>query len=85
MNYGYECKGWTAAQKERLAQKFSEILLAASYVPGSTIRATIEIDESYPGVWVRKMTWMTTKCLANVIAAMDYAFDAELKSHRDGG
>jgi len=75
MNYGYECKGWTVEQKERLAQKFSEILKGASYVAGSAIRATIEVDETYPGVRVRKMTWMTVKSQENVIAAMDLAFD----------
>ena len=78
MNYGYECKGWTAEQKERLAQKFSEILRGASYVVGSTIRATIEVDEAYPGVRVRKMTWMTEKSFANVTAAMDRAYDQEV-------
>jgi len=75
MNYGYECKGWTVEQKERLAQKFSEILKGGSYVAGSTIRATIEVDETYPGVRVRKMTWMTVKSQEDVIAAMDLAFD----------
>lgn len=79
MNYGYECKGWTVEQKERLAQKFSEILKGGSYVAGSTIRATIEVDETYPGVRVRKMTWMTVKSQDNVVAAMDYAYEAEAR------
>ena len=79
MNYGYECKGWSAEKKERLALKVAEIIEGASYVGGSTIRATVEVDEAYPGVRIRKMGWMTEKSQANVIATMDYAYEAEAR------
>ncbi len=74
MNYGYECKGWTAEDKAELAERLAKILESAKYVD-DRIKAEVEIDRMYSGVRMRKLTWLTDASLDDVITESDKVFD----------
>ena len=57
VNYGYDCVGRTADAKEELASELAKIAVTFTDRNGKT--PTIEVDESYPGVRIRRMTWLT--------------------------
>ena len=79
VNYGYECKGWSRMQKERLANELIELIM-----PYQTMNAPpeIEIDGAYPGVRLRKLTWIPEKELDELIAKADAIYDKIAKARK---
>jgi hypothetical protein len=73
VNYGYECKGWTAQKKEQLASELAVLLRPYSRTmnPGPII----EVDETYPGVRMRKLTWIPEAELTALVAKADDIYD----------
>jgi hypothetical protein len=57
VNYGYDCIGWTPDAKEELASELAKIAETFKDQHGKT--PTIEVNGTYPGVRIRKMTWLT--------------------------
>ena len=59
VNYGYECRGWTAEQKKLLRMRLLRVW------------PHIEIDELYDGVRLRQLTQLTSEELEKVVDGAD--------------
>ncbi len=72
MNYGFECRGWSAEKKEELAEAWAKLLR-----PYSKMRPcpTVEVDQLYPGVRMRKLTHIPEDDLYDFMVAADAAYD----------
>ena len=72
VNYGFECKGWRAEKKEELAEEWAKLLRPYSKMQPCP---TVEVDGAYPGVRMRKLTWIPEKELDELIAKADAIYD----------
>lgn len=72
VNYGYECKGWSAEKKKKLASEWAKLLRPYAKMQPCP---TIEVDETYPGVRMRKLTWIPQDELESLIVKADAIFD----------
>ena len=79
VNYGYECKGWSAEEKERLASELAKLLRPYDKMSPSP---TIEVDGTYPGVRMRKLTWIPENELDELIAKADAIVDKIAKERK---
>lgn len=72
VNYGYECRGWSAEKKERLAVEWAKLLR-----PYSTMSPCpqVEVDDTYPGVRMRRLTWIPEAELTALVAKADDIYD----------
>lgn len=57
VNYGFDCVRWTKAEKLELAREVEKIL--PEYVDANGRIPEVEVDGTYPGVRIRKLTWLT--------------------------
>ena len=71
VNYGFECKDWSADKKERLASELAKRLKPYDKLKPSP---TIEVDETYLGVRMRKLTWIPEPELDELITKADEVF-----------
>jgi len=72
VNYGFECKDWSMEKKIRLAVEFGKLLKPYDKM---TPPPTIEVDAAYPGVRMRKLTWIPENELDDLIAKADEVYD----------
>lgn len=72
VNYGYECKDWTAEEKENLANELAKLIKPFE---GLKPCPTIEVDQAYPGVRMRKLTWIPEKDLDVITEKADQIHD----------
>ena len=68
VNYGYECKGWSKAEKEKLADGLVDLIMPYQTM---NVPPEIEVDGAYPGVRMRKLTWIPENELNELIAKAD--------------
>jgi hypothetical protein len=82
MNYGYECKGWTKQQKQKLAADLQgvidimEITLEDLKKEGgaSCDFPYIEIDGLYDGVRIRKITYLNDDQRKHLVITSDACY-----------
>jgi hypothetical protein len=72
VNYGFDCVGWSMEKKMRLAAEWGKLLRPYSSMTPPPI---IEVDGAYPGVRMRKLTWIPEGELNELIAKADAAYD----------
>lgn len=72
VNYGYDCPNWSAERKERLASEWAKLLKPYATM---TPCPTIEVDGLYPGVRMRKLTWIPEDELMEIITKADAIYD----------
>lgn len=69
VNYGYDCVGWSAAAKEELATELANLVRGLKDKNGNG--PTIEVDGTYPGVRIRKLTWFSAEEIERITDQAD--------------
>jgi hypothetical protein len=96
MNYGYECKGWSQPLKQRLANRLTQLCdeprpyhdhLQVNREPDYEMAVAqskpyVEVDDTYPGVRIRRITHLSRKERAQLIAEADKIYAIFEKAHQ---
>lgn len=69
VNYGYDCKGWPVEVKRDLAKALENLIAGRLDTNGRP--AEIELDGTYPGVRIRKLTWFKPQEIGDIVAQAD--------------
>jgi len=79
VNYGYDCVGWSAAAKEELATELANLVRGLKDKNGNG--PTIEVDGTYPGVRIRKLTWFSAEEIDRISDLADVIADGVKVRH----
>ena len=80
VNYGYDCKDWPVEAKRELAKELEKLIDVRLDANGR--QAEIELDGTYPGVRIRKLTWFKPQEIDDIVNQADgihARLEAELK------
>lgn len=73
VNYGYDCQGWTEAAKRELASELET--LVQRYVDRNGKTPEVEVNGTYGGVRIRKLTWLTEEQIDKLTVEADAIVD----------
>ena len=73
VNYGYDCQGWTEAAKRELASELET--LVQRYVDRNGKTPEVEVNGTYGGVRIRKLTWLTEEQIDKLTIEADAIVD----------
>ena len=81
VNYGYDCQGWTEAAKRELASELEK--LVQGYVDQNGRQPEVEINGTYGGVRIRKLTWLTEDQIDKLTIEADAIVDKIAKKRTE--
>ena len=73
VNYGYDCQGWSEAAKNELADELRK--LVANVRDRNGRQPEVEVNGTYGGVRIRKLTWLTEEQIDKLTIDADAIVD----------
>jgi hypothetical protein len=73
VNYGYDCQGWSETAKRELAAELEK--LVANVRDQNGRQPEVEINGTYGGVRIRKLTWLTEEQIDKLTIEADAIVD----------